>query len=74
VLSCRSLSGVSHALIWALRSHEWHAGPEGYLEGIVGLARTTTPLWVFSLNHDLIVEESRAGHGRSLEIVLRLTL
>jgi hypothetical protein len=27
-----------------------------YLEGIAGLARQNNPLWVFSLNHDLIVE------------------
>ncbi len=27
-----------------------------YLEGIAGLARSMKPLWVFSLNHDLIVE------------------
>jgi hypothetical protein len=27
-----------------------------YLEGIAGLAHRDTPLWVFSLNHDLIVE------------------
>jgi len=27
-----------------------------YLEGIVGLARANSPLWIFSLNHDLIIE------------------
>jgi hypothetical protein len=27
-----------------------------YLDGIVGLARQNAPLWIFTLNHDLIVE------------------
>jgi hypothetical protein len=34
-----------------------------YLEGIAGLARQNNPLWVFSLNHDLIVECIAAHYG-----------
>jgi hypothetical protein len=38
-----------------------------YLEGIVGLARENTPLWIFSLNHDLIVECIAAHYGLRLD-------
>jgi len=34
-----------------------------YLEGIVGLARANQPLWIFSLNHDLIIECLAAHYG-----------
>jgi hypothetical protein len=38
-----------------------------YLEGIAGLARANTPLWIFSLNHDLIVECIAAQYGLRLD-------
>jgi len=38
-----------------------------YLEGIVGLARENTPLWIISLNHDLIVECIAAHYGLRLD-------
>jgi hypothetical protein len=38
-----------------------------YLEGIVGLAHENTPLWIFSLNHDLIVECIAAHYGIRLD-------
>jgi hypothetical protein len=38
-----------------------------YLEGIAGLARDNTPLWIFSLNHDLIVECIAAHYGLRLD-------
>ena len=38
-----------------------------FLEGIAGLAQTNAPLWVFSLNHDLIVECIAAHYGVRLD-------
>lgn len=38
-----------------------------YLEGIAGLAQTNSPLWIFSLNHDLIVECIAAQYGIRLD-------
>jgi hypothetical protein len=38
-----------------------------YLEGIAGLARASNPLWIFSLNHDLIVECVAAHYGARLD-------
>jgi hypothetical protein len=38
-----------------------------YLEGIAGLARANNPLWIFSLNHDLIVECIAAHYGVRLD-------
>ncbi|WP_147468282.1 hypothetical protein [Corallococcus interemptor] len=35
----------------------------GYLEGIARLAGGTEPLWVFSLNHDLVIECLAAAFG-----------
>lgn len=34
-----------------------------FLEGIVGLTTTNNPLWIFSLNHDLIIECLAAKYG-----------
>ncbi len=34
-----------------------------YLDGVAGLAEQNMPLWIFSLNHDLIVESLAARHG-----------
>jgi hypothetical protein len=34
-----------------------------FMDGIVGLANANQPLWVFSLNHDLIIECLAAKHG-----------
>src|SRR5690242_9447040 len=34
-----------------------------YIEGIVGLAEVHSPLWVFSLNHDLVIECLAAEYG-----------
>ena len=33
-----------------------------YLDGVAGLADQNVPLWIFSLNHDLIVESLAARH------------
>jgi hypothetical protein len=38
-----------------------------YLEGIAGLARANDPLWIFSLNHDLIIECVAAHYGVPLD-------
>jgi hypothetical protein len=38
-----------------------------FLEGIAGLAQANAPLWVFSLNHDLIVECIAAQYGVRLD-------
>jgi hypothetical protein len=37
-----------------------------YFEGIIGLAREIKPLWIFSLNHDLVVECLCAQYGISV--------
>jgi len=58
----------SHLANWMLqtvylrlyRRHVRHAefilGGLRYLDGIAGLVRDNTPLWIFSLNHDCIIE------------------
>lgn len=38
-----------------------------YFEGIAGLAQANSPLWVFSLNHDLLIECLAAQYGLTLE-------
>jgi hypothetical protein len=38
-----------------------------YIEGIAGLARQNEPLWIFSLNHDSIVECLAAHYGVRLD-------
>jgi hypothetical protein len=38
-----------------------------FLEGIAGLAQANAPLWLFSLNHDLIVECIAAQYGVRLD-------
>ncbi len=43
------------------------AGSLRFLEGIVGLARASAPLWVFSLNHDLIIECLAAHYDLRLD-------
>lgn len=50
------------------------------IDGIVGLMNTNSPLWVFSLNHDLLIECLAAqydipiSHGFSGEMILPLPL
>ena len=34
-----------------------------FLDGIVGLASANRPLWIFSLNHDLLIEGVAASYG-----------
>ncbi len=56
-------------LLWHrhVRNESFIARSLRYLEGIAGLARQNEPLWIFSLNHDSIVECVAAHYGVRLD-------
>lgn len=53
-----TLIDIVYAILWSrhIQLEPFITQYLRYLDGIVGLAEANRPLWIFSLNHDLIVE------------------
>lgn len=58
-----------YLLLWHrhIRNGTFIAQSLRYLEGIVGLAQQSAPLWIFSLNHDSIIECLAAHYNVRLD-------